>query len=112
MQDHKKTIEAIGAFIKHRRHQYGYTGDFLAEKLNMSRQTLCNIENGHHSTATLITVRVLDFLGADFSDLQDWIERYRVDRAIEEKLKNKSAEEKKNLLKALDAPVKKAAKRA
>ncbi|MBR3867827.1 MAG: helix-turn-helix transcriptional regulator [Clostridia bacterium] len=72
----KKTI---GGRIREIREQKGFTQEFIAQQLNISRQKLARIEKGQNDISFDLIVKIADILGVSSSSITFVVEQQTVE---------------------------------
>ena len=65
-------LKLLGANIKKYREAKGFSQEFLAEKVNLSREYITRIENGQKFVSLRKLFQLADVLGVKFSDLTNF----------------------------------------
>jgi transcriptional regulator with XRE-family HTH domain len=65
-------LKLLGTNIKKYREAKGFSQEFLAEKVNLSREYVTRIENGQKFVSLRKLFQLADVLGVKFSDLTNF----------------------------------------
>ncbi len=65
-------LKKLGKNIAYFRQQKGWSQEFLAEKVDLSREYITRVENGQKNISLKKLFAITDVLGAKFSDLTNF----------------------------------------